>query len=326
MLKLSTYKANEIDDSLWIDFNAFTNKLNSTNKGLEIFKEEMIEFARIRENFSFFFITQDDQIIAVIHLRKWDPNELMITIDSELKSCSEELIELIKDLVKNYDKEFYDLVGITSNDIEKDYFIKVGAKLINANEAYVLKKEKINLAEIENICDSKSYLKKDLDLLFYDTVEDVVPDEHLKAWLELSHTIADEISLEYSNEPAVKLSLDYIKKSHLKKKKKNISLYNYMLFSKDGKVVAKSMVIITKSEIPNIVQHATGVAKEYRNKGIALWLKAKMIKKLYNDFPTMSKIITSTSSRNVGMNKINKKLGYEYSHSENDYRIKIGEL
>ena len=45
MLKLTTYKANEIDDSLWKDFNAFTNKLNSTNKSLEIFKEEMIEFA-----------------------------------------------------------------------------------------------------------------------------------------------------------------------------------------------------------------------------------------------------------------------------------------
>ena len=40
----------------------------------------------------------------------------------------------------------------------------------------------------------------------------------------------------------------------------------------------------------------------------------------------MTKIITSTSERNVGMNKINKKLGYEYSHSKDDYKIKIGEF
>ncbi|MCK4979251.1 MAG: hypothetical protein KAS62_02590 [Candidatus Delongbacteria bacterium] len=65
MLKLTTYKANEIDDSLWSDFNIFSNKLNSTDKSLNKFKEEMIEFARIRENFSFSFVTGNDQIIAV---------------------------------------------------------------------------------------------------------------------------------------------------------------------------------------------------------------------------------------------------------------------
>ncbi|MDA3887062.1 MAG: hypothetical protein PF638_15860 [Candidatus Delongbacteria bacterium] len=42
MLKLTTHKAPEINDSLWSDFNAFTNKLNSTDKSLEKFKEEMI--------------------------------------------------------------------------------------------------------------------------------------------------------------------------------------------------------------------------------------------------------------------------------------------
>ena len=62
MLKLTTYKAPEIDDSLWKEFNAFTNKLNSTDKSLEKFKEEMIEFARIRENFSFSFVTENDRI------------------------------------------------------------------------------------------------------------------------------------------------------------------------------------------------------------------------------------------------------------------------
>ncbi|MDA3884851.1 MAG: hypothetical protein PF638_04580 [Candidatus Delongbacteria bacterium] len=92
MLKLTTHKAPEINDSLWKDFNAFTNKLNSTNKSLEKLKEEMIEFARIRENFSFSFVTQDEQIIAVIHLREWDPNELSIAIVSELKSCSDAFV------------------------------------------------------------------------------------------------------------------------------------------------------------------------------------------------------------------------------------------
>jgi hypothetical protein len=38
MLKLTTHKAPEINDSLWSDFNAFTNKLNSTDKSLEKFK------------------------------------------------------------------------------------------------------------------------------------------------------------------------------------------------------------------------------------------------------------------------------------------------
>lgn len=66
MLKLATYKTPEINDSLWKEFNAFTNKLISTDKSLEIFKEEMIEFARIRENFTFSFVTKDDRIFAEI--------------------------------------------------------------------------------------------------------------------------------------------------------------------------------------------------------------------------------------------------------------------
>ncbi|MDA3887060.1 MAG: hypothetical protein PF638_15850 [Candidatus Delongbacteria bacterium] len=43
MLNLTTYKAPEINDFLWKEFNAFTNKSNSTDKILEKFKEEMIE-------------------------------------------------------------------------------------------------------------------------------------------------------------------------------------------------------------------------------------------------------------------------------------------
>ncbi|MDA3887057.1 MAG: hypothetical protein PF638_15835 [Candidatus Delongbacteria bacterium] len=326
MLKLTTYKAPEINDSLWKDFNAFTNKLNSTDKSLEKFKEEMIEFACIRENFSFSFVTEDDQIIAVIHLRGWNPKELQVSINSELKSCSNEMIELISELVKNYDDVSVDLVGSPTNDIGKDFFKKIGAKLIYSKEAYYLQKEKIDLVKMDDICESKSDLKKDLDLYIYDTVEDEVSDEHLQAWLDIAHVIAEEIVETYTNDKVEKLSLDYIKKSNLKKREKNISMYNAMLFSKDGKVKAYSMVAIVRNEIPYIRQHVTGVAKEYRNKGIALWLKAEMIKKLYNDFPTMTKIVTSTSSRNVGMNKINKKLGYEHSHSEDDYRIKIEEL
>ena len=326
MLKLITYKAPEINDSLWKEFNDFSNKLDSTNKDLEEFKVTMTEFARIRENFSFSFIRQEDQIITVVYLRGWNPKELYIIIKSELKTCSKEMIELISDLVKNYDDISNDLVGSPRNEIEKDFFKKIDAKLTYEKEAYHLEKDKIDLDKMDQICDSNSYLKKDFDLILYDTVEDDVPDDHLQAWLDFANTIGEEITAEYTNDKIEKLSLDYIKKSNREKKKKNISLYIAMLFSKDGKVIAHTMVIILKNEIPYFRQHGTGVAKEYRNKGIALWLKAEMIKKLYNDFPTMKRIVTSTSSRNVGMNKINKKLGYEYSHSEDDYKIGIGEL
>jgi hypothetical protein len=67
MLNLTTHKAPDINNSLWKEFNDFTNKLDSTNKNLEEFKVTMIEFARIRENFSFSFIRQEDQINAVVH-------------------------------------------------------------------------------------------------------------------------------------------------------------------------------------------------------------------------------------------------------------------
>lgn len=326
MLKLTTHKAPEIDDSLWTEFNIFSNKLNSTDKSLEKFKEEMIRFSRIRENFTFSFIRQEDQIIAVIRLIEWDPKELQVTINSELKSCSKEMIKLISELLNIFDEGSFDLVGTPTNDIGKDFFKKISAKIIYSKDAYYLHKEKIDLNKMEEICESKSDLKKDHDLIIYDTVEDDVSDEHLQAWLDMAHAIGEEITERYTDDEVVKLSLDYVKKSNQRKKEQNISIYNAMLFTKEGELKAYTMLGIEKKEIPYIQQHATGVAKEYRNKGIALWLKAEMIKKLYNDFPAMTKIVTSTSSRNVAMNKINKKLGYEYSHSENDYRIKIEEL
>lgn len=41
------------------------------------------------------------------------------------------------------------------------------------------------------------------------------------------------------------------------------------------------------------------------------------------DFPEMEEIITSTSPNNFGMDAINKKLGYRYSHSDNDYKMRL---
>ncbi len=251
---------------------------------------------------------------------------LLLTVKTDIKYCSKELLFMISNLVKQYDEDSITLFGKPINKFEKDYFNKIGSKLIYSRDYYKIDKDKINYGKIDKLCREGRVRNKHLKLLFYDMIKTKINEDSFLAFVKIVNNFSKEQYEKYYDDEFQKIENEVFRKSYIDKKQKNITEYVYMLFTKTNVSIGFTRVLINKSAVPRIYQLTTGVKKEYRGCGIASWIKAEVMKKICNDFPAIENIITSTDKRNSIMNHINKQFGYEFTHTVEDYKIEIAEL
>ena len=105
--------------------------------------------------------------------------------------------------------------------------------------------------------------------------------------------------------------------------RKNDSVaYSAILFNAQGRIVGHTNVFIRRKNPRVAYQFMTGVAKEYRGRGLGRWMKAAMFKRLLRDFPQLQEMKTDTNPRNKWMLAINDQIGYRYSHSLKEFKIR----
>ena len=90
-------------------------------------------------------------------------------------------------------------------------------------------------------------------------------------------------------------------------------MYMYVI-SDNNKIAAFCRVYVKKDYGKYFVQHCgglTGVGKNYRGKGFAKYLKAKMYLKINEDYPDFKYALTDTRPWNKYMYRINEEFGFK---------------
>ncbi|HEY6162236.1 MAG TPA: hypothetical protein VI112_13470 [Bacteroidia bacterium] len=97
------------------------------------------------------------------------------------------------------------------------------------------------------------------------------------------------------------------------------------LRNKNNELIGISMVLMQENS-PAADQRITGVMLPWRGKGLAKWMKAKMLEKLLDEYPHITNVKTECFSANLPMININKAMGYEMYRSDHDYFLDREEL
>lgn len=101
----------------------------------------------------------------------------------------------------------------------------------------------------------------------------------------------------------------------------NIIYYRYVVFDDRGKIAGHTNVMLDLRAPEMAWQHMTGVVREHRGNGLAMWMKSAMYFRLLEDFPQLKRISTDTLVSNVYMQKVNALLGYEATKSAKEYKL-----
>ncbi len=103
--------------------------------------------------------------------------------------------------------------------------------------------------------------------------------------------------------------------------KNNLPLYCIALFDSGDKLVAFTEASVSPDNLETIDQLMTGVAEEYRGRGLAKWLKASMYHKLRQDFPEFGRLLTAMRAANKPIQHINAQMGFYKYRAGYEFRI-----
>jgi hypothetical protein len=97
--------------------------------------------------------------------------------------------------------------------------------------------------------------------------------------------------------------------------------YFCLLFNEKSEMVAVSSVDINLNNTREIEQKMTGVARSYRGRGLAKWLKAAMFVKLHEEFPDNEVLTTFMRAVNDPILSINARMGFELEQQGFEFQL-----
>jgi RimJ/RimL family protein N-acetyltransferase len=148
---------------------------------------------------------------------------------------------------------------------------------------------------------------------------DFVPNLHLEEVAKLSNELVNDMKREDTS-LTFHVDADYITRAQENFRKTRQHPYHLILRNDKGELIGMSLLMINK-EGTLADQRLTGVVKDWRKRGLAKWMKAKMLRMVKDDYKTVSEIRTECFSANTPMIAINKALGYELYRTDHDFYI-----
>ncbi|MEV0702254.1 GNAT family N-acetyltransferase [Saccharopolyspora sp. NPDC050389] len=91
-----------------------------------------------------------------------------------------------------------------------------------------------------------------------------------------------------------------------------------------GKAVAGyTEIVIRADENRRAQQRETAVVPEHRGRGLGLWLKAAMVRRLRTDHPGIAEIETDHAEDDVHLCVVNRRLGFRPHRRSHEYRLSV---
>ncbi len=257
-----------------------------------------------------FIVFDSDKPAAFIAHKRIIGNRYEFIFDSEYNKPSGEvckkIFEVLNSFFENNDALQICYLANKTGDIE--VFKKSGIEIIYDIVTSKLKKEDMNFDKFKSIVKGNEYAMN-LDLKLFRKF----PEEISEIYIDYMNDILKAMG---HHNPKRKEFIKYRKEDLLESIKTDEEegdpMYLFMLFDKDN-IAGSCRVYIEKEDDSVFIQHCgglTGVAENYRGKGLAKYLKARMYLKISEDYPGFRHAITDTYPWNKYMFRINEELGF----------------
>ncbi|MEO8209737.1 MAG: hypothetical protein ABI840_04185 [bacterium] len=298
-----------IDD----DWNEYQIDYSNINSNLNEFKKDKLNKIEERKKYSLreFIFFENETPAAWIALKRISGERYEFICDSKYEKFPDELFKAITETVNMYLKEtgINDISFWTHDERKKETFKNKGFEI--SYETYLSKlfRKDMDIQKLRDIIDENKFAKNyELKLLhefpeeihtgFTEIMDDVIQESHLYNPQEREYK-------EFTNEHLLKMINQ--------DKEDGDPMYMYVLIDKN-RIAAFCRVYIEKDSTNYFIQHCgglTGVGKNYRGKGFAKYLKAKMYLKIMDDYPDFEYAKTDTYPWNKYMYRINEEMGFK---------------
>jgi RimJ/RimL family protein N-acetyltransferase len=150
--------------------------------------------------------------------------------------------------------------------------------------------------------------------------EEIMEETARVATLLVNDMVREDNSVQFHMSPeALRLNQENFRRSQS-------NPHHLILRDKAEHMIGISLLVVNKNGSHIADQRLTGIISEWRNKGLAKWLKAKMLELVKTDLPGITEIRTECFSANLPMININKALGYEMYRTDHDFILSPNNL
>jgi len=196
-------------------------------------------------------------------------------------------------------------VNYTFRETIINAFKRTGAEIIEEMQMSRLERKDMDVSNLKKITGNKELNK--LKLEFYEEI----PDIHMNRFIEFAQGMISEVGILNPYKPKMYPLTAEVWRNNLKNFGNKVTAV--ILFDGDNEIAGLSWVVSYPGYL-STVQHnggLTAVAPNYRGKGIAKYLKAKMYLKLLKENKDFKYITTDTMPWNKYMYKINEEFGFK---------------
>ena len=294
------------------DWSEYQIDYSGINFSPEEFKKDRLKINEDRKNFSLreFIFFQNEKPVGWIALKRVFGERYEFICDSLYEKFPENIFDVIRETASAYLKG----AGIdsiffwTHDERKKETFKNEGFEISNETFQSKLFRKDMDIQKLKDIVSDNKFVKNyELKLLHE------FPEELLDEFTEIMDDVHKESQL---FNPVKTEHKEYTKERLLRMissdKEYGGPMYMYVLLDKN-KIAAFCRVYIERDSANYIIQHCgglTGVGKNYRGKGFAKYLKAKMYLKIIEDYPDFEYAKTDTYPWNKYMYKINEEMGF----------------
>lgn len=145
---------------------------------------------------------------------------------------------------------------------------------------------------------------------------DLVPEELMEETARASNEMINDMVREDSR--PLHMSAEALRAAQQNFRRNKSIPVHLLLSDKEQRIIGMSLLVMSEGAKGVADQRVTGISREWRRKGLAKWLKAKMIEKVQSEFPLIEEIRTECFSVNLPMININKALGYQLYRIDQD--------
>lgn len=197
-----------------------------------------------------------------------------------------------------------------SDQNTQNCLLRGDVKWIIHDRIQVLEKDNIDMMQLQAYIDSCSeYLaKNDLSASFCTNLT----DKDIADYVVFHNSVVNDIVVLDMENGELPVSESSFSDRYRQLQKQGGEVLSVFLKNPKGDIIGLSQVWISDVEDATEIDGGlTAVQKEYRNRGLGVYVKAMMVKKLCELYPQFQILNTSNSAQNTAILKVNSKLNFQ---------------
>ena len=157
-------------------------------------------------------------------------------------------------------------------------------------------------------------------------VFDELPERYIDGWISTFQQFTEDMPNEGGPSLPFAMTREEVERLQEFRRNNRQFLYTAVLFDPSGQIIGHSNMQTPSYPPVEWHQAMTGIAREWRGRGLSKWLKAALFVQTGLDFPESRYIVTEMRSVNEPILAVNRAMGYEKIGEGYEWLIDRAEL